>query len=126
MAAQPAIVVVVDDNPGFLSSVVRLLSVHGFDTRAFNSAEAVLESDAAQAAQCLLVDIHLGGLSGIELRRRLVASGCNCPVIFMTAVDDDAKRIEAMRTGAIAYLKKPFAPPLLLDAITKATSGATG
>jgi FixJ family two-component response regulator len=124
MAAQPTVVVVVDDNPGFLNSVVRLLSVHGFDARPFGSAEALLESGAARTAHCLLLDIHLGGISGIELRRRLAASGCNSPVIFMTAVDDDATRIEAMRTGCIAFLKKPFAPPLLLRAIAKATSDA--
>ena len=71
MAAQPTVVIVVDDNPGFLKSVVRLLSVHGFDVRTFDSAEALLDSDAARTATCLLLDIHLGGISGIELRRRL-------------------------------------------------------
>src|SRR5476651_2325551 len=113
MAAQPTVVIVVDDNPGFLKSVVRLLSVHGFDVRTFDSAEALLDSDAASTAICMLLDIHLGGISGIELRRRLAASGSKCPVIFMTAIEDDVTRNEAMQTGCIAYLKKPFAPQLL-------------
>jgi FixJ family two-component response regulator len=120
MAAQPTVMIVVDDDPGFLKSVARLLSVHGFDVRTFVSAEALLEADAAQTATCMLLDIDLGGISGIELRRQLAASGCECPVIFMTAIDDDATRNEAMAAGCIAYLKKPFAPQLLLDAIAKA------
>ena len=120
MAPPPTIVIVVDDNPGFLESVVRLLSVHGFATRTFGSAEALLDGDALGAATCMLIDIHLGGISGIELRRRLAASGADCPVIFMTAIDDDATRREAMAAGCIAYLRKPFAPQLLLDAIAKA------
>jgi FixJ family two-component response regulator len=120
MATQPIVVIVVDDDPGFLKSVARLLSVHGFATRTFSSAEAMLDSDAARTAACLLLDIHLGGISGIELQRRLAAAGSNCPVIFMTAIDDDATRKEALEAGGIAYLKKPFAPQLLLDAIAKA------
>ena len=120
MATQPRGVIVVDDDPGFLSSVVRLLSVHGFQVRTFNSAEALLDSDAARAATAVLLDIHLGDISGIELQRRLAAAGSSCPVIFMTAIDDDAARKEAMKAGCIAYLKKPFAPQLLLDALGKA------
>jgi FixJ family two-component response regulator len=120
IAAQPTVMIVVDDNPGFLESVARLLSVHGFDVRTFVSAEALLDSDFAGIATCMLLDIHLGGISGIELRRRLAASGSRSPVIFMTAIDDDATRNEAMAAGCVAYLKKPFAPQLLLDAIAKA------
>jgi len=120
MAAKPTVVIVVDDNAGFLKSVARLLSVHGFATRTFSSAEAMLDSDAARTATCLLLDIHLGGISGIELQRRLAASGSTCPVIFMTAIDDDFTRQEAMNAGCVAYLKKPFDPQMLLDAIAKA------
>ena len=120
MAAKPTVVIVVDDNAGFLKSVARLLSVHGFATTTFSSAEALLDSDAARTAACLLLDIHLGGISGIELQRRLAASGSTCPVIFMTAIDDDFTRQEAMNAGCVAYLKKPFDPQMLLDAIAKA------
>ena len=120
MAAKPTVVIVVDDNAGFLKSVARLLSAHGFATRTFSSAEALLDSDAARTAACLLLDIHLDGISGIELRRRLAASGSTCPVIFMTAVDDDFTRQEAINAGCVAYLKKPFDPQMLLDAIAKA------
>jgi FixJ family two-component response regulator len=122
IVTQPTVVIVVDDNSGFLKSVERLLTVHGFAARAFSSAERLLDGDAARNATCLLLDIHLGGISGIELRRRLAAAGSNCPVIFMTAIDDDATRKEAMEAGCIAYLKKPFPSQLLLDAIRKATA----
>lgn len=120
MAKPPTLIIVVDDNPGFLESVARLLSAQGFATRTFGSAEALIDSDALDTATCILLDIQLGGISGIQLRRRLAASGIDRPVIFMTAIDNDATRREAMAAGCIAYLKKPFAPQLLLDAIAKA------
>jgi FixJ family two-component response regulator len=120
MAAQPTVVIVVDDNSGFLKSVARLLTVHGFAVRSFTSAEALLDNNDIQTATCLLLDIHLGGISGIELQRRLTESGSKCPVVFMTAIDDAATRKEAIDAGCIAYLRKPFAPQLLLDAIRKA------
>jgi FixJ family two-component response regulator len=120
MAAQPTVVIVVDDNSGFLKSVARLLTVHGFAVWTFTSAEALLDNNDMQTATCLLLDIHLGGISGIELQRRLTESGSKCPVVFMTAIDDAATRKEAIDAGCIAYLRKPFAPQLLLDAIRKA------
>ena len=122
MATQPTIVIVVDDNPDFLKGAARLLTVHGFSVRTFNSAEALLEGNGVQTATCLLLDIHLGGISGIELQRRLKASGSRSPVIFMTANDDEATRNEAMDAGCIAYLRKPFAGQVLLDAIGKAVA----
>ena len=120
MIAQPTVVIVVDDNAGILKGVSRLLACHGIESRAFASAEALLESDSVQTATCLLLDVHLEGISGIELRRRLTAS--KCPVIFMTADDDEATRNEAMDGGCIAYLRKPFALHVLLNAISKAVA----
>jgi FixJ family two-component response regulator len=120
MAAQQTVVIVVDDNAGFLKGVTRLLAYNGIESRTFASAEALLDSGNAQTATCLLLDIHLGGISGIELQRRLAASGSKCPVIFMTGNDNDATRNEAMDAGCIAYLRKPFAGHVLLDAIGKA------
>jgi CheY-like chemotaxis protein len=122
MMARPTVVIVVDDNAGLLKSVARLLAHHGIDSRTFASAEALLESDSMQTATCLLLDIHLGGISGIELQRWLAASGSKRPVIFMTASDDEATRNEAMDAGCIAYLRKPFAGQVLLDAIGKAVA----
>jgi FixJ family two-component response regulator len=122
MAAQPTVVIVVDDNAGFLKGVARLLAHNGIESRTFASAEALLESGSAQTATCLLLDIHLGGISGIELQRRLAASGSKCPVIFMTANDDEATRNDAVDAGCIAYLRKPFARDVLMDAIGKAVA----
>jgi FixJ family two-component response regulator len=122
MMAQPTVVIVVDDNAGLLKSVARLLAYHGIDCRTFASGKALLESDSVQTATCLLLDIHLGGISGIELQRRLAASGSKWPVIFMTANDDEATRNEAMDAGCIAYLRKPFAQHVLLNAISKAVA----
>ena len=120
--AQPTLVIVVDDNAGLLKSVARLLAHHGIDSRTFASAEALIESGSAQTATCLLLDIHLGGISGIELQRRLAASGSRCPVIFMTANDDEAMRNKAADAGCIAYLRKPFEQRVLLNAISKAVA----
>ena len=122
MIAQRTLVIVVDDDAGLLKSVARLLAHHDIDSRTFASAEALLESDSVQAATCLLLDIHLEGISGIELQRRLAASGSKWPVIFMTANDDEATRNEAMDAGCIAYLRKPFAQHVLLNAISKAVA----
>ena len=98
--AQGTVVIVVDDDAALLKSVARLLAHHGIDSRTFASAEALLESDSVQTATCLLLDVHLGGISGIELQRRLAASGSKWPVIFMTANDDEATRNEAITPGA--------------------------
>ena len=120
MAAQPTIVIVVDDD--LLKALARLLAQNGIESRTFASAEALLESGSAVTATCLLFDIHLGGISGIELQRRLAASGWKCPVIFMTANDDEATRNEAVDAGCIAFLRKPFAQHVLLDANKKAVA----
>ena len=120
--AQSKVVIVVDDNERLLKSMARLLAHHGIESRTFASGEALLEADNVQTATCLLLDVHLGGISGIELQRRLAASGSRRPVIFMTANDDEATRNEAMDAGCIAYLHKPFRQHVLLNAISKAVA----
>jgi FixJ family two-component response regulator len=110
-------IAVVEDNPSMLQGLNRLLSAHGFRVRTFTSAELFLDGIAKCEAECLLLDIHLGGISGIDLKRRLTSSGRNLPVIFMTAIVDEATRQEAFDVGCVAYLKKPFLAKLLIDAI---------
>ena len=97
-----------------------LLDAQGFATMVFASAEEFLDRGAATQVDCLLLDIHLGGVSGIELRRRLKNSGSTLPVIFMTALDDEAMREQALKAGCVAFLRKPFQAHQLLDAIKKA------
>jgi FixJ family two-component response regulator len=119
MSTQRKLVVVVDDDPSMLKGVERLLTAKGFDARVFPSAEACLGCDVRHGAACFVFDIHLGGMSGIELRRRLAASGCTVPVIFMTAFDNEATRQDALESGCIAYLHKPFPAHLLFGAIDR-------
>jgi len=111
---------VVDDDLGMLAGIENLLDAHGFATKVFASAEAFLDYfwDATDI-DCLLLDLHLGGMSGIELRRQLKASGSTLPVIFMSAFDDEAMRRQALEEGCVAYLHKPFLSQLLIDAIEK-------
>ena len=113
-------IAVIDDDPTMLRAVERLLRAKGFDVEAFASAEAFLEAAGASKATCLVLDIHLGGMSGIELRRRLIASGSELPIIFITALDDETTRKEAMEAGCVAFLRKPFLADSLVGAINKA------
>jgi FixJ family two-component response regulator len=117
MPAPGKLVAVVDDDPNMLKAVSRLLRIYGFDPEVFTSAEAFLDSGTAEKASCFVIDIHLGGISGIELRRRLAASDFTQPVIFMTAADDETTRQEALAAGCVAYLRKPFNAHLLIGAI---------
>ena len=105
-----------------LRAVGDLLDAHGFTTVAFSSAEEFQAAGADRGVDCVLLDIDLGGISGIELRRQLAISGSTLPVIFMTALDDDAIQRQALRAGCIAFLRKPFSQGALIDAIKKAVA----
>jgi FixJ family two-component response regulator len=113
-------ITIVDDNPSMLQGLNRLLSAHGFRVQTFASAELFLDGIANCEAECLVFDIHLGGMSGIELQRQLISSGLDLPVIFMTAIDNEATREAAFDAGCVAYLRKPFLAKLLVDAINNA------
>jgi DNA-binding response OmpR family regulator len=82
-----------------------------------------LDDVARCEVDCLLLDIHLGGISGIDLKRNLTSSGSDLPVIFMTAIDAEATRQEAFSVGCVAYLRKPFLAKLLIDAIESIVRG---
>ena len=113
-------VAVVDDDPSMLKAAADLLDARGFSASLFTSAEEFLDSGEAEHVECLLLDIHLGGLSGIELRQQLSMSRPGLPVIFMTALDDEGVRQQALRVGCVACLRKPFAARDLMDAIARA------
>ena len=115
---------VIDDDPGMLKGIGRLLRAHGLEVRLFASAEAFQEQVDQHEASCLVVDIHLGGMSGIELRRQLSRSGSSLPVVFITANDSDKIRRAAIEAGCIAYLAKPISTEALIDAINKALTAA--
>jgi FixJ family two-component response regulator len=116
------IVFVVDDDPALRRSLNRLLGAHGFDAQLFNSAEAFCASAKSDEGLCLVLDINLTGSSGIELGRRLAASGSSLPIIFITGNDVEHVRKDAINAGCIAYLPKPFSARSLLDAIDKAAA----
>jgi FixJ family two-component response regulator len=113
----PEKVVVVEDDPAMGDALGRLLSAAGFCVSRFSSAEALLESGAAKDAGCLVVDIRLPGISGLELLRQLVESGCRTRVIFITAYEDDQIREAAFRAGADAFFTKPFPGRQLIEAL---------
>lgn len=117
---QQKTVAVVDDDQGMLKGLERLLKAKGFNTKTYASAEAFLACAVGRDANCLVLDIHLGGMSGIELRRRLAAACSMLPVIFMTAFDDEATQRDAVDAGCVAYLHKPFLASELMAAIDKA------
>jgi FixJ family two-component response regulator len=110
-------IAVIEDDPSMLQGLNRLLSAHGFRVQRFTSAESFLDDIATCEAKCIVVDVHLGGISGIDLKRRLTSSGRDLPVIFMTAIDSEATRQDAFDAGCVAYLKKPFLAKLLIEAI---------
>ena len=109
-------IVVVEDDAGMSKAIARLLRAAGFQPTSFASAEELLQTEAVDFAACLVLDIHLPGLSGLELARLLVTSGRAKPVIFITGQDDESLREEAQRLGC-AYFRKPFKGKELLEAI---------
>jgi len=100
------LVAVVEDDPSSRTSLGRVLRAGGFETAIYASAEEFLSSPPA-APICLLLDIQLGGLSGLDLQRRLKARGSSVPFIAITAFDDEHTREEAEALGCVAYLRKP-------------------
>ena len=108
---------VVDDDESVREAVCGLLRSVGFTTKAFASAEAFLASDQCRSADCLVLDVRMPGMSGIELQRQLVAGRSEIPVIFMTAHEEECARAEALTNGTGAALIKPFSDEALLNAI---------
>jgi DNA-binding response OmpR family regulator len=111
---------VVEDDASMSRALELILRAGGYEVVTFASAEATLEADAAATADCLVLDIHLPGMSGFDLCRRLALAGNELPAIFITARDEPAAREEAERLGARSYLPKPFSGRVLLDAVTQA------
>jgi FixJ family two-component response regulator len=114
------LVAIVDDDPGIRKAMASLLSVFGYVTCTFDSAKAFLSVAATSQARCLVIDVQLGDISGVELARELADAGFTFPIIFMTALDDGAIRSQAEQLGCVAYLRKPFSADLLIEAIVRA------
>jgi FixJ family two-component response regulator len=121
MTERQKTVAVVDDDEMMLLAIASLLESLGFDAKAFASAEAFLNFGVDDEFDCLLLDIHLGGMSGFELHRRLKASHPTLPIIYMTGSNDQATYAQAIAAGCAGFLRKPFLTRPLLEAIEKAT-----
>ena len=114
------VISVVDDDPSVRSSTIDLLDSAGLSCQAFESAEAYLASGWVERTSCLILDVSMPGMTGIELHHRLVQSGHSIPVIFITAFPKKRARVEAVGLGAICCLLKPYAERELLCCIRSA------
>jgi FixJ family two-component response regulator len=119
-AENPCTIIVVDDDESVRRALKRLLSSSGYQVVTFESAEELLHSGFLQAAHCFVLDIRLPGVSGLDLYEDLIPSEAKRPVIFMTAHENPEWEQRAIRTGAIAYLRKPFDQQALLHAVDRA------
>ena len=111
---------VVDDDAAMRDSLAFLLDVNGFQPKTYESANAFLSAAATGAASCVISDIRMPGLSGVELVRALKSRGEACPVILITGHGDVALAVEAMKAGAVDFIEKPFDDAALLSAIRAA------
>jgi len=118
--AQRPLIAVVDDDHSIRESLGGLFRSVGFAAQGFCSADAFLQSADLPKTDCVILDVRMPGMSGLELQRRLVASHPDVPVIFMTAHDDARARSQALSSGAVDYLIKPFSEEALLDAVRAA------
>ena len=117
MSEVAPIVFVVDDDDMFRRSTERLIRTAGFNVQPFTSARDFLNHTRPQGPACLILDVRMPGLSGIDLQAELTRSGINIPIIFLTGHGDIPTSVRAMKAGATEFLTKPFKGPVLLDAI---------
>ena len=117
IVAQRNVVFVLDDDLDMLKGLGRLLEVHGFCPKLFDSAEAFFATCNDDEGICLLLDLHLDHISGIDVKRRLMRSGACLPVIFITGKDNELSRRLVEEVGCVAYLAKPFTAKSLMKAI---------
>jgi FixJ family two-component response regulator len=111
------LVAIVDDDQSVQRSLQDLIESDGLPAICFGSAEQFLDSEARSKAACLIADIRMPGMSGLELQAKLKAERCRIPVIFITAHGDAEMRIHAMRQGAVEFLSKPFDDAVLLEIV---------
>ena len=110
-------VAVIDDDESYRVAVQRLLKSAGLSVQSFDSAEAFLNSGQQHETGCLIADIRMPGMSGLELQSKLNSDHCPIPTIFITAHGDEKMRLQAMRGGAVKFLMKPFDGETLLEAV---------
>jgi FixJ family two-component response regulator len=114
------VICIIDDDPWARSGLEELVLALGFPTRTFESAEQFVESDAVADTSCVITDVQMPGLSGLELQSRLRGEGHKTPVISVTAYPNEAYRQRAFADGAVGFLTKPFDDRLLVDCLQRA------
>jgi len=110
-------VAIVDDDDLMRSALQGLLKAVGLPAQAFASAEEFLKSGQQCQAGCLIADIRMPGMSGLELQAKLNAEACRIPIIFITAHGDEKLRMQALRAGAVEFMAKPFDDEALLESV---------
>ena len=118
--AEHKVIAVVENDPDILRCLELLLSSCGYHSKPFASGEEFLSAAPTLGADCLILDIQLGGVSGLELVRALSVQGFALPVIFITGSWNELHRRQAMELGCAAFFLKPFSPERLIEAIAKA------
>jgi FixJ family two-component response regulator len=116
-------VAVIEDDESYRVAVQRLLKCAGFSVQSFASAEDFLSSGRQHKTGCLITDIRMPGMSGLDLQARLNADRCPIPTIFITAHGDEEMRLQAMRGGAVKFMLKPFDGAILLESVRVALEG---
>ena len=126
MSDSKFIVMIVDDDESVRKAARRLIKSYGFAVETFASAEDFLASGRLSETACLVLDVQMPGLNGLELQSRLIAGGNPVPIIFITAFSDESARAQALHAGALSYLVKPFEEADLLNAINLALQRQEG
>src|ERR1700755_70476 len=108
---------VVDDDASVLRTTMLLIESLGFRAAGFQSAENFLKSGQLHETSCLIVDVQMPGMNGLELQSELAAAGYDIPIVFVTAYDNQVSRKQAMQAGAVAFLAKPFGDEQLLQTV---------
>ena len=118
--ARGNLISLVDDDESIRRTTTLLIQSFGFQAAAFESAESFLKSGQLHETSCVIVDVQMPGMNGLQLQRYLAASGYRLPIIFITAYDNKESRQQAMQAGAVAFLGKPFSDERLLQTIRSA------
>ena len=119
-------IAVVDDDESVREALMGLLRSAGFGAETYASAEEFLRSGSLEETECLILDVRMPGIGGVELRRYLELAGHDIPVIFITAHGDDSTRAQALGANVVAFLTKPFDDEALLEAIERALGPGGG
>jgi FixJ family two-component response regulator len=120
MQEKTKLVAILDDDDSMRSALQGLLKSAGMPAQAFASAEEFLKSGQQHKTACLIADIRMPGMSGLELQAHLNAEHCRIPTIFITAHGDTKMRMQALRAGAVEFLSKPFDDEILLESVRAA------